>query len=362
MSVTEEAGGPTGSAGGRDDGVDVPRPRSGQRRRGLVLGAGGVLGFAWMAGALQALEQQEGFDVRDADVCIGTSAGSILAALLGLGAGVDAILRHQQGTALATDPGIDWNYEADSGAALPPRPGFGLGSRGLLLEVARHPRRLPPLAAASAVFPVGRRTLHPVGRMIEAAIDATAAGRHRDPQWPTRRRTWIMAMDYDRGQRTAFGRDGSPVARLPDAVMASCAIPGWYAPVAISGRRYVDGGTLSPTSLDLLAGEGLDEVWVLAPMVSFAVDRPRSPAARLERRFRRSATRRVLREARQLQDAGTAVTILGPGPEDLQAMGANLMDPARRVDVLTTSLRTSSAALRRAAGSMTATAGGLGTP
>jgi NTE family protein len=359
MSLLEEAGGPTGAADGwRGDG-DVPQPRGG-RRRGLVLGAGGVLGFAWMAGALRALEDQEGFDARDVEICVGTSAGSILAALLGLGASVDTILRHQQGIPLPIDPKIEWDYEIDTGGALPPRPAFGLGSRGLLLTVARHPRRLPPLAAMSAVFPHGRRTLHPVGRMIDAAVAAAAPAGQDELRWPTGQRTWIMAMDYDRGQRVAFGSDGAPPARLADAVMASCAIPGWYAPLQISGRRYVDGGTFSPTSLDLLAGQGLDEVWVLAPMASFAVDRPRAAAARLERRFRRSATRRVLREATLLHDSGTAVTILGPGPEDLRTMGANLMDPARRVDVLATSLRTSSAALRRSAGTAPAAAHGLG--
>ncbi|MEN3356346.1 MAG: hypothetical protein V7637_328 [Mycobacteriales bacterium] len=341
-------------------GPDIPRPRAARRRRGLVLGGGGVLGFAWMAAALRTLEEQEGFDAREVDVIVGTSAGSILAALIGLGAGVDAVLRHQRGMPLPADPAINWDYDAGAGGALPPRPGFGLGSRGLLLEVARHPRRLPPLAAMSAVFPRGRGTLHPVGRMIEAAATAAApeaAGER--PQWPAAPRTWIVAMDYGRGQRVAFGSPDAPPARLSEAVMASCAIPGWYAPVRIAGRPYVDGGTFSPTSLDLLAGEELDEVWVLAPMVSFAVDRPRSTGARLERRFRRLATRRALREATQLQEAGIAVTIIGPGPEDLEAMGANLMDPSRRIDVLVTSLRTSAEALRRSGGAA-ATAGGLG--
>ncbi|MEP7018786.1 MAG: patatin-like phospholipase family protein, partial [Actinomycetota bacterium] len=48
------------------------------KRRGLVLGGGGVLGAAWMVGALQALQEETGIDVRDFDSCIGTSAGSVL--------------------------------------------------------------------------------------------------------------------------------------------------------------------------------------------------------------------------------------------------------------------------------------------
>jgi NTE family protein len=48
----------------------------------------------------------------------------------------------------------------------------------------------------------------------------------------------------------------------------------------INGQPYVDGGTCSPASVDVLADADLDEVWVLAPMASFALDRPRSPVAR----------------------------------------------------------------------------------
>ena len=57
-------------------------------RRGLVLGGGGVLGAAWMVGALGALEDSLGIDVRDSEQIVGTSAGSVLAALIGAGVGV----------------------------------------------------------------------------------------------------------------------------------------------------------------------------------------------------------------------------------------------------------------------------------
>jgi NTE family protein len=308
-------------------------------RRGLVLGAGGLLGLTWTVAALTALEAEEGFDAREVEVCIGTSAGSVLAALLGCGVGVDVALRHQQGVRLPGDPDISWDYDRDSGGAVPPRPGFGVGSPRLLMEAARHPWRVPTMAAFSAALPRGRGTLQPLQRMVEhvsAAVDG----------WPAAPHTWIVAMDYDAGARTVFGMPDSPAGTLAGAVTASCAIPGWYAPVVINDRRYVDGGTLSPTSLDLLLGAGLDEVYVLAPMVSLAHDRPRSPMARAERGWRRLVTRRVLADAEALRRSGTSVTVLGPGAEDLQAIGANLMDPRRRQAVLATALRTSVAALR----------------
>jgi NTE family protein len=314
-------------------------------RRGLVLGAGGVLGLTWMIAALSALEAAEGFDARDVEVCIGTSAGAVLAALLGCGIGTEVALRHQQGIPAPADPDISWDYDRDSGGAVPPRPGFGIGSPRLLLEAARHPRRVPPMAAFSAALPRGRGTLRPLHRMVELVSAPLAAD-----GWPAAPSTWIVAMDYDAGTRTVFGRDGAPPATLADAVTASCAIPGWYAPVVIGNRPYVDGGTLSPTSLDLLTGAGLDEVYVLAPMASFAYDRPRAAMARAERRWRRLVTRRVLADAEALRVSGTAVTLLGPGSEDLQAIGANLMDPRRREAVLATSLRTSAEALHRGDG------------
>jgi NTE family protein len=148
-------------------------------------------------------------------------------------------------------------------------------------------------------------------------------------------------MDLDTGRRVAFGAPEAPAADLADAVMASCAIPGWYAPVTIAGARYVDGGACSATNIDLLAGAGLESVYVLAPMVSFAMDQPTHWRARAERRWRERVTCRCLREVAKVHARGTEVTVVGPGPEDLEAIGSNLMAVDRRHLVLQTSLITS---------------------
>jgi NTE family protein len=132
-------------------------------------------------------------------------------------------------------------------------------------------------------------------------------------------------------------------------VVASCSIPGWYEPAVIDGRRYVDGGVRSSTSLRSLAQAGLDEIYVLAPMASVVPDRPARTTERLERRVRRLVTRTLLREAEALRAGGTRVTVLTPGPEDLAAMGFNLMDPRRRQPVLDLSLHTAPAAFAAAA-------------
>jgi NTE family protein len=297
-----------------------------------------VLGAAWTIGALQAMSEVEGFDPADAEVIIGTSAGSVLAALLGSGLSVAELLDHQRGMPLPHELGQDWSYDSSTGGALPPRPRLSVGSPALLRRTVAHPRQLPPLAVLAALTPAGTGSLAVVGRSV-------AAGAGEDG-WSRREGVWVVAMDYDSGRRVAFGRDGAPRARIDEAVMASCAIPGWYAPVSIGGRRYVDGGTLSTTSVDLLAKDRLDEVYVLAPMASFVSDSPRQIAARLERRIRRRVTRRMLVEAQTVSRGGTAVTVLAPGPEDLAEIGANMMDPSRRLAVLEASLRTSARALR----------------
>ncbi|MDQ3732469.1 MAG: patatin-like phospholipase family protein [Actinomycetota bacterium] len=310
-------------------------------RHGIVLGAGGTLGFTWAVAALHAWEQETGLDARDADVRVGTSAGSILAGLLGLGVSTDTILRHQLGTSLVDDRNVDWDFDRDSGRKRPPWPRLGLGSPGLLLSVLRHPIRLPPMAAMTGILPRGQARLDPLERMLDRLNE-------RGQDWPEAE-TWIVAMDYATGKREVFGRAGSPTARLSQAVQASCSIPGWYEPVTIGSRSYVDGGALSSTSLDLLAGAGLSDVVVIAPMVSRSYDRPSSPLAKLERRWRRSTTKRLLREVATVEATDTRVRLVCPGPADLVAMGANLMDHGRRRDVLDTALRTTREQMTEAA-------------
>jgi len=315
-------------------------------RRGIVLGGGGVLGAAWMIGALSALRDTCGWQPNDADVLIGTSAGAVLAALLGSGVTAEALANNQRGVVVPGDPELDFDPDTASGAALPPRPRLGIGSTALLAAAVRNPRRLPPLAVFAGLAPQGRGSLDPVRGLIDAANPGGG--------WAPHPATWIVAMDYEAGRRVAFGRAAAPTASLADAVVASCAIPGWYAPAVIGGRRYVDGGTCSPTSLDLLARERLDEVIVLAPMVSFDMDEPATLVGRVERRFRRAMTKRVLHEAAKVRRQGTAVTVLGPGREDLEAIGVNLMDARRRRTVFETSLRTSAHALADGASTLPA--------
>ena len=150
---------------------------------------------------------------------------------------------------------------------------------------------MPPVVALSGLLPAGRGTLDPIYQMLETM----AAESLPQSTWP-RRRTWIVATDYLTGRRVVFGREGEPVAELAGAVCASCAIPAWYAPVRIGGRAYIDGGTASNTSVDLIPSGEFDEVYVFAPMASVEPDAPRSPVAMVERRVRRAITRGIAQD------------------------------------------------------------------
>src|SRR3954465_2280359 len=54
-------------------------------RVGLVLGAGGVVGASWLIGALEALQDETGWDPPDAEAIVGTSAGAVVGALTASG-------------------------------------------------------------------------------------------------------------------------------------------------------------------------------------------------------------------------------------------------------------------------------------
>lgn len=308
-------------------------------RRGLVLGGGGVLGAAWLVGALQALQDQTGVDVREFDAFVGTSAGSVLVALLGAGVSVEDLVIHQREGKLESGPlaGFHFDYQSASGGDRPMRPRPGLGSREMLIRNAHQLRQLPPTALLAAFLPEGRGHLDSVGALISYVVP---------DGWVAREGVTVVALDYDTGERMPFGRAGARPASLAEAVMASCAIPGWYQPVRIGEHRFIDGGAWSSTNLDLLAGQGLDEIFVLAPQVSFDADAPTRWTTRLERQWRARVTRKVIRELAAVHSQGTEVTVLGPGHADLEALGGNLMDVSRRPLVLETSLRTSALALR----------------
>jgi NTE family protein len=156
--------------------------------------------------------------------------------------------------------------------------------------------------------------------------------------WLSHPATWLVAADAVTGARVTLGSTDAPRSRLDDALAASWAVPGWFPPVSIEGRRYLDGGTISSVSADLVHPVGLTELVVVAPMTS-SESAPAIGPARVERLLRRRMTRGLDGEIAVLRAAGTRVIRIEPGPGELAAMGFNFMDHRRRPATLAAAQR-----------------------
>src|SRR4051794_37076434 len=130
---------------------------------GLVLGAGGVTGGAWLTGALQALVEETGWDPGSADVVVGTSAGAIIGTIVAAGGVPPRFMgAHSAGEVF---PGLEDRRgrptaEADrsGGASYRLHPGVpvpGPGSWRLAVGALRNPGRHTPGAALAGWLPTG---------------------------------------------------------------------------------------------------------------------------------------------------------------------------------------------------------------
>jgi NTE family protein len=311
---------------------------------GLVLGAGGVLGGAWLTGGLDALARESGWDPGSADHVVGTSAGSMIGALCVAGVPPWFMIAHSEGETFAGVTGADGRpaAEADrSGGAifklhrgLPP---LGPGSLRLGVRALLKPHRHTPATVVAGWLPRGVISTDSLKQTIRRVVPSG---------WVEHPNLWIVACDYSTGRRVTFGRPDAPEADLADAVAASCAIPGFYHPVEIGRRRYVDGGLYSTSNLDVLRGLELDLVVCLNPTSSLHPTRAWNPADRVARLAREAAGRRLGREARKLREEGTRVVLIQPTGEDLAAMGPNLMSRRRRNEVIQLARRTVAGQLR----------------
>jgi NTE family protein len=316
-------------------------------RVGLVLGAGGVMGGAWLTGGLHALASETGWDPGSADHIVGTSAGAMMGALCAAGVPPWFMVAHSAGEVFddLRDARGRPAREADRSAGAVFRLHRGLpspwpGSWRLALRTLLRPTRHTPAALLAGWLPGGPISTEPLSDTVRRAV--------RGP-WAPHPDLWIVACDYATGRRVAFGRGDAPTAELADAVAASCAIPGFYRPVEIAGRRYVDGGMYSTSNLDLLRSERLDLVICLNPTSSLHPTQGWNPAARVAGFLRDLSGRRLGSEAKRLRAEGSEVVLIQPTAEDLAAIGPNLMSRRRRNAVIEVARRTVAEQLRRPA-------------
>jgi NTE family protein len=314
---------------------------------GVVAGAGGVLGGAWLTGGLAALADETGWDPGSADYVVGTSAGSVIGSLVASGVPPWFMVAHSAGETfdgVVDAAGESAGSASRSGGAVYKLhrglPSLGPGSLRLGVAALRKPLMYTPAAALGAWLPVGIVSSEPIKDIIRRIVPEG---------WTDHANTWVVACDYATGRRVPFGRIDAPEADLADAVAASCAIPGFYRPVEIGGRRYVDGGLYSASNLDLLAGRGLDLVICLNPTSTRYRDASLNPLDRVAQAVRTAAGRRLGHEARKVRAKGTEVVLIQPVADDLALMGRNLMRRKGRHDVIEMARRTVAEQLREPA-------------
>lgn len=280
---------------------------------GVVLGAGGVVGAAYQSGVLTGLAEA-GFDARDAEIMVGTSAGSSTAAILRAGFPPIDLAPRTLGKPISAEaaaivgrtggpPAIDMRPRPFSGIPRPSSPGLLFRSDGR------------PAKALAGLLPTGTISTDVIGERINMLYGQSP--------WPDSH-LWICAVDLDRGDRVVFGRDHID-ASIGVAVQASSAIPGFFRPVVHDGRRYVDGGVHSPTNADLVAGLELDIVVIISPMSATKARQTASiPTARPLHGLR------LANEVKRIRASGTEVLTFQPTPSEVSVMGRNAMDAKRR--------------------------------
>ena len=257
-------------------------------QRALVLAGGGVAGVAWELGILLGI--RDGAPdllprLEDAELIVGTSAGSTVAAQISTGTDLHQLFDRQF---TPTSSEIEIDFDIDAMIAM-----FGAAyAESTSPEDMR--RRIGALALAADSVPEDVRRL-------------AIAGRLPVQEWSDRA-VLIPAVDAETGELVVFTRDsGVP---LVDAVTASCAVPGVWPPATINGRRYIDGGARSSTNADL-AGPA-DRVLVIVPALTDV-----EPFAS-----------QFAQEVSALKPA----TVFTVSADDaaLQAFGANPLSPATR--------------------------------
>jgi NTE family protein len=257
-------------------------------RRALVLAGGGVAGIAWELGVLRGLQDADptlADRVLAADLVVGTSAGSAVAAQITSGVPLGDLYDRQL-SAESAEIEVDLNMDE---------------------LLARFTAATADVASQDeALKAIGALALD-TDTVSEPVRKAAIAARLPVPDWPDRAML-LPAIDALSGELVVFSRE-SGVA-LVDAVAASCAVPGIWPPVTIGGRRYIDGGIRSATNADLAAG--YDRILIIVPALP---DQP-APFDQLNG------------ELEQLKPGRTQVIYADAG--SVAAFGTNPLSPASR--------------------------------
>lgn len=278
-------------------------------KRALVLGGGGPVGIAWESGLLAGLEQ-EGVRAADADLIVGTSAGSVVGAQLALGRSAQEL--------------ADAQLSAQEG----PRPVLmkPVDMVALIEQFARmYTSSAPPeqLRAEIGQFALNADTMSEADWLATFDELRELSG----DRWPERK---YVCTGVDAADGSFVPWDARSGVPLHLAVGASCTVPGIFPPVTIDGRRYVDGGMKSATNAELASG--YDLVLLVAVNAQRDPSGPFAAAAEM-------AQRRLDDECRLLRESGAEVAVITPDEGSSESFGENLMDFTRRIPVTEQGIR-----------------------
>src|SRR6266568_123841 len=173
------------------------KPRRKAHKVALVLGGGGLKGFAHI-GVFRALEEMGIVPT----VVAGTSIGALIGAAYARGMSVSEM--------------------TDRARSLKRRDLFRLNRMGMLLERQHSP----------AIY-------------LEEPLRNIVKSISTEKRFDQLKKTLLVnTVDITRGSQLVWGLPGLRHVSVADAVYASCALPGFYPPGLIDGRRYVDGGVI----------------------------------------------------------------------------------------------------------------------
>lgn len=271
--------------------------------RAVVLGGGGPVGVGWELGLAAGLAK-EGINLAEADLVVGTSAGSLAGALLTSGEDPIALVEEAEAMfeAGVGDSGVD---QVDMA-----------GLAGLMEAM------LGPEGPADVTEPTEQERLAEVGRIAlaadtiaeEAFVGSMGTVLSGKP-WPAH--FACTAVDAATGEFQLWNAAaGAPLDR---AVASSCAVPGMYPPITIGDKRYMDGGVRTMHNADL--AEGHEAVLVVSVMMTQLP--PGIEDERLSGFFARQNA-----GVEHLRATGSKVEVIEPDVEflTLSGMGMALMD------------------------------------
>jgi NTE family protein len=268
----------------------------------LVFGGGGSAGNAWSIGVIAGLFDA-GLDMTEADLIIGTSAGSTVAAQI---------------TSSSRPPKLF----ADILAAPPQAGAGGVGPDrgGVPRPVANHMERTDAIFGAAVDAADLRRRMGAAALEMDAASDgsvqmrwrAAVASRLPSQHWP-QRPLHIAVIDAHTGELVVFDRHSG--VELVDAVAASTANGFGVPPYRIGDKWYIDGGY--PSAENARLADGHERILVLSPFGG----RSRAP---LDWGVHLAA------HVDELRARGSRVEAIFPDSNSRDAFGVNVMDASAR--------------------------------